>query len=595
MPTEVRDRVSSLIDEAGRIERESETIYLALGRLFPLLSAEMARGADNGDSSLRALEALGGLAAQGAAADRRAGGPARSRGEPRGEPGGGRSFVERAAAFFDTLRERDSAFLARINDGISRLGSLEQIISRVRVDSEEMEIISLNALTVAFKSGAAGKAFSVITDELKRLSGKTIVLTEGVTATGRSLLDFFGSLRNALSELDGFQREFFSMMDQTLGSGYDEIRRDLSSATSFFGTLLEEARTVREPVLGVMGEIQLQDIVRQSLQHVGISLEEAREAAGAEVPGSPEEAAGVAFVAAVAELAEGLIEDVVGKLEASAASFGANMGAVTAIVGDSERKRLAFLEGGGSSGACADSGDFQSGSKRYLELKRDVAALASRLTDHVAVLDGSFKGLAALLSRFQNIVIASRIEVAKTRALAGVATTVGEMVTLTGRIEADVGAAMDTTKDFTRLASEAIGGYSAEGAAGSSEGERLFSTLRMVEDEIARLSSAKNSLRCAIDDFSLYTEEFISLIGSAGGELERLRALAARLRSVGSSLRALKASLEESLGPDSAGVEPERLRRMVERFTIFTHKKAAGAIGRFAVEEGSEAGEVTLF
>ena len=34
---------------------------------------------------------------------------------------------------------------------------------------------------------------------------------------------------------------------------------------------------------------------------------------------------------------------------------------------------------------------------------------------------------------------------------------------------------------------------------------------------------------------------------------------------------------------------------MVERFTIFTHKKTAGTIGRFAVEEGGEAGEVTLF
>jgi hypothetical protein len=34
---------------------------------------------------------------------------------------------------------------------------------------------------------------------------------------------------------------------------------------------------------------------------------------------------------------------------------------------------------------------------------------------------------------------------------------------------------------------------------------------------------------------------------------------------------------------------------MVERFTIFTHKKAAGEIGRFDVETGVEAGEITLF
>ena len=105
--------------------------------------------------------------------------------------------------------------------------------------------------------------------------------------------------------------------------------------------------------------------------------------------------------------------------------------------------------------------------------------MASRLTDHVAALEGSFKGLAALLSRFQNIVVASRIEVAKTKALAGVVNTVGGMVTLTERIATDVTAAMDTTKDFTTVANDAIGGYSVEAsrggpsAGGRSEGERL--------------------------------------------------------------------------------------------------------------------------
>ena len=73
-----------------------------------------------------------------------------------------------------------------------------------------------------------------------------------------------------------------------------------------------------------------------------------------------------------------------------------------------------------------------------------------------------------------------------------------------------------------------------------------------------------------------------------------------RLRSVGAGLGELRASQQASLGSESKGfgardVDSERLRRMVERFTIFTHKKAAGAIGRFAVEEGGKAGEVTLF
>jgi hypothetical protein len=568
MPIEIADRVSALILEAGRIERESETVYLELGRIFPRLSEEMSRGADNGDSSLGALSAL--------------------QRDRQGLSGKGDSgFVDKAAHYFAALRERDSAFLAKINEGITRLGALDEIISRVRADSEEMEIISLNAMTVALKSGGEGKAFSVITDELKRLSGRTISLSEGVTASGRSLLDFFAKLRNVLAELDGFQRDFFSTIDQTLGSGYEELERGLSGANSFFSTLLGEARLIREPVLRVMGEIQLQDIVRQSLQHVGLSLDEARSSAlVGDIPTT-------AFIAAVAELCENLVGDIAVKLESSASTFGSDMDTVSDIVSESERKRLGFLEEARASKVSVDPGAFQRGSERYLELKRSVVSMSSRLADYVRGLDKSFKGLAAILARFQNIVVASRIEVAKTKALAGVSNTVAGMIVLTDRIEADVGEAMETTKGFNLLADEAIKSY-AQGS-GAAEGDRLGATLAEVEENMTRLSRASEAVRSAIDAFSLYTDDFIDLISRAGAELAKLRGLTDRLQAVGLELGRLKTSIREGLGPDAAAVEPQRMRNMVERFTIFTHKKAAGDIGRFAVEEGGKSGEVTIF
>jgi hypothetical protein len=567
MSIKIADRVSALVTEADRIERESETVYLEMGNVFPRLSAEMGLSIDIGE---RSLSGLASVAAVGLGARSTA----------------GTSSLDEARDFFRTLRERDSSLLSKINDGISRLGTMEQIISRVRADSEEMEIISLNAMTFALKSGNAGKAFSVITDELKRLSSMTIVLTEGVTERGRSLLDFFARLRNALAELEDFQRDFFDDIDKTLGSGYERIKRDCDDATSFFSKLLDEARGVREPVLRVMNEVQLQDIVRQSLQHVGISLEEARASAANDGGGSE------AFVAAVAELSEGLIDDICAKLESSASSFGADMEAVTAIVGSSESGRASFLGSGRSGPAEAEPFEFGRRSERYLELKRVVVTMSSRLSEQVKGLSDSFKGFSALLARFQNIVVASRIEVAKAKALAGVATTVGGMVALTAKIEADLEEAVLTTKAFTALSSGAIAEYS---LCYDAEGGKLVSILAAADDDMAKFFGAKAALRDSIDHFSLYTADFIGLIDQAGKALAKLRALTDSLKDVGGSLSDLRSGILQGLGPDAQAVEPERIRRMVERFTIFTHKKAAGDIARFAVEEGREAGEVTLF
>ena len=103
------DLVSDLIDEVGRIERENEAAYLELGRIFPRLLEEMEHSAEKGERSFSALAAIG-LARSGESSER------------------GQSYsLEGAKRFFLAVREQDSSFLAKINEGISRLDELEGV------------------------------------------------------------------------------------------------------------------------------------------------------------------------------------------------------------------------------------------------------------------------------------------------------------------------------------------------------------------------------------------------------------------------------------------------------------------------------------
>ncbi|HUW41916.1 MAG TPA: hypothetical protein VMV90_12990 [Rectinemataceae bacterium] len=560
MPEKIADRIAALIESTGRIERESEQAYLALGRLFPLLSSEMAKSADIAERSLADIRSVlsNGSVAQGA---RR---------------------VD-SGAFFRSLHDRDSAFLGRINDSMERLGSLDEVIARVRADSEEMEIISLNAMTAALKSGNEGRAFSVITDELKRLSGSTIALTDSVTGIGRSLLESFTRLRSGLAELDAFRSDYFASLDETVTRGFGEIERDVVAAADFFAGLLAEARRVSEPVTKVMRDIQLQDILRQSLQHVAISLREAEDAAVSDGDSG--------FVAAVIDLSRELLDDVSDKLGSGAESFNRDMESVRSIVDSCESRRAEYLAGA-IRASCVDTNRLSEGSSRYLSLKRGVIVAARRLSDQVRLLDKSFKGISALLSRFQTIVVASRIEVAKTSSLQNVATTVRGMIELTDRIESDVGGALGMTKEFIKVAIGAIAGYSAEDEASA---ESLAAALGKIESDADGFVRACNSVEVQIGAFTLYTPDFIRHLGEVRHELAGIGELASLLGSIRADLAGLLGELNYESGAAISGEHGERLRRMVERFTIFTHKKAAGAIGKFAVEAGSDAGEITLF
>ena len=544
-------------------------MYLELGSIFPRLSAEMGRSADIGERSLQGIASLG-------EAGLRAGS------KERGLLPGRRHRTSSAPC-----ASAIPPSSIKINEGISRLGDMDQIIAQgprgfggdgdhlAQRDDRRPQVRGRGqGLLRHYRRAQA----PVGPHDRPRRGGDR----------GRPLPPrFFARLRNALAELGDFQRDFFDDIDETLGSGYEEVERDIADATSFFSKLLEEARGVRGPVLRVMGEVQLQDIVRQSLQHVGISLEEARESAATEgearTPSSPPWPSfprASSTISGQARVERRLLRRGHG---------GGKRHRGRERVGPRRLPRKADAR----RPADAESLDFGQRSERYLELKRVVVTMSSRLSEQVGALDGSFKGLAALLARFQNIVVASRIEVAKTKALAGVATTVGGMVALTDQ---DRGGRGRGHGDDQGLHGPLERGH--RGVLPLRTGPReesSFPPSPLSEEDMARLFSAKAALRDAIDHFSLYTDDFIGLIGRAGEAARQAARPDRRPQERRREPARAQGPIREGLGPEAQAVESERMRRMVERFTIFTHKKAAGEIGRFAVEEGREAGEVTMF
>ncbi len=568
MSDQLERGVSSLIDRLHETERGIETTYLSLGELFPRLVAETDASARTaGDSLAAILRSLDGSAKRGV-----------------------EDFLASASAFFGSLRDRDKSFLASVNSGIERIAALDEIIARVRSDSEEMEIVSLNALTAALKSGSAGRGFSVITDELKQISFRTISVTEDITAQGRKLLESFRSLGAILSELDALQERFFEEIRETLSGGFAGLESRVQEAASAFGSLSREAAGVRDPILGIMQGVQVQDILRQSIDHVILSL---REVFKDPTVSRKDE---LVFTAAVADLSVSVLSDVIDRIEGGVEDMGRHIDGVVGVVEGLEDRRQRTVN------ICEDiesgSGDAAGKAETYLSLKGRALSAGRSLSAQVRQLNDSFKALSSLLGKFQNIVVASRIEIARTRALSVVSNTVAGMIEITENLGRDVGQATDLTKTFIKTASAEILAYD---KVQESNDERLSLAVRRMEDELGRLKSARERVRDSIASFRLYTPQFLELIRTARSSLDRLSGYKDTLVRLRDEIGTLKrrATLEaegiEGGGDDLHSIRNERLRRMVERFTIFTHKKTAGVLGDFSVEEGVESGEVTLF
>ncbi len=336
------------VDAINTIEKDTESIYLKLGNLFPTIKAGVDASAANAESAIKSImdSYRAGLNAE--AAIRRS-----------------QEFIEDASLFFSKASRTEATFLAGIDASIEHLAQLDDIIDRIRADSEEMEIVSLNAMTVALKSGASGKAFSVITDELKRLSGRTIQHANDLSRAGAALMEELAALQAALSALAERQKAFFDAVSTSLEHGIRELDEAVAAAADWLRQLASDAQRVRGPVADIMQSVQVQDIIRQSLDHVLLSLNAATEVESAhEVDRQEEEI----FLGEITRLSSALVEDVHAQTLGSLSGLRANFSKIKAIIAELDDKRTASSHARAMSFTTID---FDGLARAYLDAKAE--------------------------------------------------------------------------------------------------------------------------------------------------------------------------------------------------------------------------------
>jgi len=360
------------------------------------------------------------------------------------------------------MHQRDGALLESLSRGIETLSGLDDTIQLIRDDSMEMELISLNAMTVALKSGAAGKAFSVITDELKRLSGRTIALTEQLTNNGRSLLEQFSKFRNDVHALEQKQSVLFSGLEERIRAAFAAFEAQVSELATALENLLSTAQGIEAPVRRTMETVQVHDIFRQSLEHVVLvlSAEEDEEALGEDEQ--------LRFRRSITDLAASLITDAASLLKDSRISFDAGVSEASRLIQEGDESRRAILEDqltkDGSmmrafEGATETLHLLRRDVEDYMRLKHTLSTFGGRLASAVSSLDDQFREFSKIITRFKTIDIASRIEVAKQSSLMGMRDTVSEMSVLTEKIHLDVENALVSTRSFIDDTTAAIASY----------------------------------------------------------------------------------------------------------------------------------------
>jgi hypothetical protein len=372
--------------------------------------------------------------------------------------------------------------------------------------------------------------------------------------------------------------------------------------------LIDRSTSVRLPLTIIMEEIQLQDIIRQSVDHVIISLKEFKELTGV---GSEEEVLDeLSFFHSLPDLCILLLNDVKEKIQKSIRVFHRKADEAREIMETLETERQNYIhtlrdKNIGHSLASL----FENSSLALKDLLNDLAVSirykdritmdSRKLTGEVSKLERTFKTFETIVSRFHSVDIASRIEVAKQEILRKMTDTVEEMTALTLRIEDDVKDSLKATKEFISTISGSVNDYS---GVFQKEEEMVRNFENSIRESYDILFRSREAVNDSIAGFSLFTGKFVSRFSESRKQLDALSLLLEDIEMLKGKLGEIKHRSELEMAPVLArlgrkdwNIENKKLQEIIKRFTIFTHKRTAGDLGGFAVESGVESGDITMF
>jgi len=587
--------ISQIRESIKGCSSETERIFTRMGNCFPTLlsitsatNATVSKSSTADSSSLQLLSSVFKNLSDGLA-----------------------NYNPEEVGFFEKYNNKNTQLFSSLNEKMVALDRVNERVSAIRLDSEELEIISLNAMVISIKSGEKGRAFSCITENLRRLSATMISLSNALIIDEKKLIEKNDELKVSFADVVELQKK---VLESHISEENFRILPILAEASKSLDLIGLQAKDVFAPIQEAMSGIQLQDIIRQSIDQIILALAEVNPL---KTPGTLEEKLDqVILDIELIDICHKITSDITKDLDNSIRSFSDNWKKVHEILDAVEKTRLVFIS------AYLDSmnrsskslpaileqmavgfTEYISNINQYQRGQRSMIRDSVNIVSEVKHLRNLFDTIRPIISRLQHVRITQQIEVAKNPAIAAVKDTVENMSVLIMQADERVKVTRTDLESFIKDIEVLTGNFSAGAEKDNRELERI-------KDEKLQffnlMKSYKDELVLAMAHLRVYPESFATMCVEIDQLLENLKSVNIVMSTISSSfednlkvLRKERDGLLATAKLNEWNLHNDRFRELVERFTITSHKHAAGMIGGFEVETGGlnaiESGDVTLF
>jgi hypothetical protein len=506
------------------------------------------------------------------------------------------------------FKKNNEIIITKLTLAINDYQTSQKYIEEIRDISESLQIVSLNALVNAVKAGKGGEGFSVITENLKTVTGTTIEKTGTLEQKGLAVKQQLDSFCNSEQDISKNRKELLELLEQKMVSGIDTFREESNSINNLLTGLNKESEKVRESILRIMEELQQQDIIRQTIDQILMTMNELPEGyENPETEGLLKDADldKMVFSERLLDISILMLEEVASKLNNTVGvfsnSFSQARERLEYIQSEKNNAVSHFLINLESVNSLSEmSIEVRERSNEVMAKRRGLITLISHLLHHVEGISEEIESFEKISEWLQNVAVLSRIELTRSLSLKHMTESVDDMAGLVERIQIQIKRGQKETGEFIKTTEVIFDEYE---EYAQKEQQYLHEFLESFHHSIKEIGVINTSFTEALKEFNFFSDNFRKLFEISSGEMDKLKALKANLSEVSGNLQKIKAGFNEIIkqklgekGIHEWHISDESLNNIIEKFTIYSHKRSAGEVSGLDVEKSAlEAGEVTLF
>jgi len=429
--------------------------------------------------------------------------------------------------YFGNYSEKYSSLFEGLNEKIESLSNINEQINNIKNDSEEMELIALNAMVVSIKSGEKGRAFSCITENLQRLSSDMISLSGKLTNEETALIQNINALKNLFQDIIDCQNR----ISQISFSQMNKIKQCMDTSSAPLQEFVDLSNSVFPLIQSSMEGLNLQENIKELFNKACKNL---KEIVQDDFSSSDEK---------MIESTNSIIQDISTNLNESIKIFMDNWDKVKTIFAETDEKRKMFIENCFNSNYSEENfsvtnlfeainDDFQQLNNEFTKFQnaqKRVVGVCRGITDKARGMYDIFINLRPVINRLQHVRILQEIEVSKNEAIK----TVKDFVTDMDNLIADSSNSLDimqsTIEVFIQEIGELINSFSVSIADDTlkmnevkSEKTNFFTHLQELEDKFSSITQ----------NFTAYSPEFSYQCNNVIDLLDQLNQIESDLKNI---------------------------------------------------------------